>query len=36
VQTLHQTIEKHLGLGVDPVQVLEHQQEGLYLTLPQE
>ena len=35
-QALHQAIEERLGLGVDPVQVLEHQQEGLSLALAQE
>jgi hypothetical protein len=35
-QALHQAIEERLGLGVDPVQVLEDQQEGLHLALPQE
>lgn len=35
-QALHQTIEQGLGLGVDPVQILEDEQQGLELTLPQE
>ena len=35
-QALHQAIEERLGLGVDPVEVLEDQQEGLHLALPQE
>jgi hypothetical protein len=35
-QALHQAIEERLGLSVDPVQVLEHQQQGLHLALPQE
>ena len=35
-EALQQTIEKCLGLCVDPVEVLEDQQEGLHLALPQE
>ena len=35
-QALHQAIEERLGLGVDPVEVLEDQQEGLHLALPQQ
>jgi hypothetical protein len=35
-QALHQAIEERLGLGVDPVEILEDQQEGLHLALPQE
>jgi hypothetical protein len=35
-QALHQAIEEHLGLGVDPVEVLEDEQEGLYLALSQQ
>ena len=35
-QALHQAIEERLGLRVNPVQVLEDQQEGLHLALPQE
>ena len=34
-QALHQAIEERLGLRIDPVQVLEHQQERLFLTLAQ-
>ena len=35
-QALHQAVQERLGLGVDPVQVLEHQQERLDLALAQE
>jgi hypothetical protein len=35
-QALDQTVERGLRLGVDPVEVLEYDQEGLDLTLPQE
>ena len=35
-QALHQAVEERLGLGVDPVQVLEDQQQGLHLALPQQ
>ena len=34
-QALDQAVEQRLGLGVDPVQVLEDQQERLDLALPQ-
>jgi hypothetical protein len=34
-QALHHAVEKRLGLGVDPVQVLEDQQQRFPLTLPQ-
>jgi hypothetical protein len=30
-QALHQAVEQRLGLGIDPVQVLEHQQQRLHL-----
>jgi hypothetical protein len=30
-QALHQAVEQHLRLSVDPVQVLTHQQQGLHL-----
>jgi hypothetical protein len=33
---LHQAVEEGLGLGVEPVQVLEQPQHGLHLALPQE
>ena len=33
---VHQAIEQRLRLGVDPVQVLEHQQQRLLLALPQQ
>src|SRR5262249_11030968 len=32
-QTLHETVEQRLGLGVDPVEVLEDQEQGLDLAL---
>src|SRR5215469_15804933 len=35
-QTLHETVEQRLGLGIDPVEVLEDQQQGLDLALPEE
>ena len=35
-QALHQAIEERLGLRVDPVEVLEGQQERLHLALPQD
>ena len=35
-EALHQTVEEGLGLGVDPVQVLEDQEQGLDLALAQE
>jgi hypothetical protein len=35
-QALHQAVEQGLGLGVDPVQILEDQQQGLLLALPQD
>jgi hypothetical protein len=34
-QAGHQAVEKCLGLGVDPVEVLAHHYQGLDLTLPQ-
>ena len=33
---LHQAVQERLSLGVDPVQVLEHHQERLHLTLSQQ
>jgi len=33
-QALDQAIEDGLGLGVDPVQILEDQAQGLALALP--
>ena len=33
-QTVHQAIQKRLGLGVDPVQILHDQEHGLHLALP--
>ena len=35
-QTVHEPVEQRLGLGVDPVEVLEDQQHGLDLALPEE
>src|SRR5262249_13741716 len=35
-EAVHQAVEQGLGLGVDPVQVLEDDEEGLDLTLAQE
>ena len=35
-QALHHAVEEGLGLGVEPVQVLEQPQHGLYLALPHE
>jgi hypothetical protein len=35
-QTVHETVEQRLGLGVDPVEVLDDQQHGLDLALPEE
>ena len=35
-QTLDQPIEQRLGLGVDPVQVFEDDQQRLHLALPQQ
>ena len=35
-QALDQAVEERLGLGVDPVQILEDQQQRLHLALPQE
>src|SRR5262249_30027914 len=35
-QALDEPVEQRLGLGVDPVKVLEHNQQRLYLTLPQQ
>ena len=32
-KTVDQRVEKRLGLGVDPVEVLEHDQERLHLAL---
>ena len=34
-QTLDQAVEQHLGLGVDPVQVLEQHQKRLHLAFPE-
>ena len=33
-QALDQEVQPHLRLGIDPVQVLDHEQHGLYLALP--
>ena len=35
-EALNQTVQESLGLSVDPVQVLEDQEQGLDLTLPEE
>ena len=35
-QALDQAVEQGLGLGIDPVQVLEDQQQGLHLALAQQ
>ena len=35
-QALHQAIEQGLGLGIDPVQVLKHQQQRLHLAFAQQ
>jgi len=35
-QTVHETVEQRLGLGVDPVEVLDDQQQGLDLALPEQ
>ena len=35
-QTLDQAVEQRLGLGVDPVQVLEQHQKRLHLALPEQ
>jgi len=35
-EALHQRVHQRLRLGVDPVQVLEHHDDGLHLALPQE
>jgi hypothetical protein len=35
-QRLHQPIQQRLGLGVDPVQILEHQQQRLLPALAQQ
>src|SRR5215510_16397945 len=34
-KTLDETIEERLRLRVDPVEVLEHEREGLHATLPE-
>src|SRR5262249_23335662 len=33
---LGQAVEQGLGLGVDPVQILKHQEQGLYLAFAQQ
>src|SRR5262249_57021017 len=35
-QTFDQVVEQRLGLGIDPVEILEQDQERLYLALAQE
>ena len=35
-QALHEAVEKRLGLGIDPVEVFEDQQQRLDLTLAQQ
>src|SRR5262249_23939200 len=35
-ETLNQAVEEGLGLRIDPMQVLEHQDERLYLALAQQ
>src|SRR5262249_26293085 len=35
-QTVHETVEQRLSLGVDPVEVLYDQQQGLDLALPEQ
>ena len=35
-EALNQAVQEGLGLGIDPVQVLEDQEQGLNLTLPEE
>src|SRR5262245_45818611 len=35
-QTFHKVVEQRLGLGIDPVEILEQDQERLYLALAQE
>ena len=35
-QALHQTIEAGLGLGVDPVEILDDEDQGLDLAFPQQ
>ena len=35
-QALDQAVEQGLGLGVDPVQILEHQQQRLHLAFAQQ
>ena len=35
-QTLYQAVERGLGLGIDPVEILAHHQERLGLALPHE
>ena len=35
-QALDQAVEQGLGLGIDPVQILEHQQQRLYLAFAQQ
>jgi len=34
-QALHETVEQRLGFGVDPVEVLEDQQQRLDLAFPE-
>jgi hypothetical protein len=33
-QAVNQAVQEHLGLSVDPVQVLYHQEQGLDLARP--
>ena len=35
-ETFDQTVEKCLGLGIDPMQVFKHQHQRLYFTLTQQ
>jgi hypothetical protein len=35
-QALHQAVEHGLRLGVDPVQILTHQEQRLHLAFPQQ
>ncbi len=35
-QALHQVVQESLRLGIDPVQVLEDQEQGLHLAFPQQ
>src|SRR5262249_12796567 len=35
-EALDQAVQEGLGLGIDPVEVLEHQQQGLSLAFPQQ